>query len=81
MKILIIFGTRPEAIKMAPLVLRLRPDIEVKVCVTGQHREMLDQVLELFQITPEYDLNLMKPDQNLANLSGEVLNGVTKILQ
>ena len=77
MKILIIFGTRPEAIKMAPLVLRLRQSLEVKVCVTGQHRQMLDQVLGLFQIVPDYDLNLMKPNQNLANLTGEVLNGVT----
>ena len=59
MKIIIIFGTRPEAIKMAPLVLRLRQDLDVKVCVTGQHREMLDQVLILFQIIPEYDLDLM----------------------
>ena len=81
MKILIIFGTRPEAIKMAPLVLRLRQSLEVKVCVTGQHREMLDQVLGLFQIVPDYDLNLMKPNQNLANLTAEVLNGVTQILQ
>ena len=81
MKILIIFGTRPEAIKMAPLILRLRQDLDVKVCVTGQHREMLDQVLKLFQIIPEYDLDLMKPNQNLANLTGEVLNGVTHILQ
>ena len=81
MKILIIFGTRPESIKMAPLVLRLRLDFEVKVCVTGQHREMLDQVLKLFQIIPDYDLNLMKPNQNLSNLTGEVLNGVTNILQ
>lgn len=81
MKILIIFGTRPEAIKMAPLVLRLRQDLDVKVCVTGQHREMLDQVLKLFQIIPDYDLNLMKPNQNLANLTGEVLNGVTHILK
>ena len=80
MKILIIFGTRPEAIKMAPLVLRLRLDFEVKVCVTGQHREMLDQVLELFKIIPDYDLKLMKPNQNLSNLTGEVLNGVTYIL-
>ena len=80
MKILIIFGTRPEAIKMAPLVLRLRLDFDVRVCVTGQHREMLDQVLELFQITPDYDLNLMKPNQNLSNLTGEILNGVTNIL-
>ena len=79
MKILIIFGTRPEAIKMAPLVLRLRLDLDVKVCVTGQHREMLDQVLKLFHIIPDYDLNLMKPNQNLSNLTGEVLNGVTHI--
>ena len=81
MKILIIFGTRPEAIKMAPLVLRLRLDFDVKVCVTGQHREMLDQVLKLFKITPDYDLNLMKPNQNLSNLTGKVLNGVTHILK
>ncbi len=81
MKILIIFGTRPEAIKMAPLVLCLRQALDVKVCVTGQHREMLDQVLKLFQIIPDYDLDLMKPNQNLSNLTGEVLNGVTNILQ
>ena len=81
MKILIVFGTRPEAIKMAPLVLRLRQDLDVKVCVTGQHREMLDQILEIFQIIPDYDLNLMKPNQNLANLTSKVLNGVTLILQ
>ena len=80
MKILIIFGTRPEAIKMAPLVLRLRLDFDVKVCVTGQHREMLDQVLRLFQIIPDYDLNIMKPNQNLSDLTGEVLNGITNIL-
>ena len=55
MKILTIFGTRPEAIKMAPLVMRLSLDFDVKVCVTGQHREMLDQVLRLFQIIPDYD--------------------------
>ena len=61
MKILFIFGTRPEAIKLAPLILYLRDhQIEVKDCVTGQHRKMLDQVLELFKIIPDYDLNLMK---------------------
>ena len=81
MKLLIIFGTRPEAIKIAPLVLRLRQDFDVKVCVTGQHRQMLDQVLGLFHIVPDYDLNLMKPNQNLANLTGEILNGITQILQ
>ena len=81
MKILIIIGTRPEAIKMAPLVLKLRQELDIKVCVTGQHREMLDQVLKLFKIIPDYDLNLMKPNQNLANLTGEVLNGVTHVLK
>lgn len=81
MKILIIFGTRPEAIKMAPLILKLRQELDIKVCVTGQHREMLDQVLKLFKIIPDYDLNLMKPNQNLANLTGEVLNGVTHVLK
>ena len=81
MKILIIIGTRPEAIKMAPLILRLRQDLDVEVCVTGQHREMLDQILKLFQIIPDYDLNLMKPNQNLANLTCEVLNGVTHVLK
>jgi len=81
MKILIIFGTRPEAIKMAPLVLKLRQELDIKVCVTGQHREMLDQVLKLFKIIPDYDFNLMKPNQNLANLTGEVLNGVTHVLK
>ena len=81
MKILTVFGTRPEAIKMAPLALRLRQDFDTRVCVTGQHREMLDQVLDLFQISPDFDLNLMKPNQDLANLTGEVLNGVTRILR
>lgn len=81
MKILVIFGTRPEAIKLAPLILLLRQSFEVKICVTGQHRQMLDQVLSLFQIIPDYDLKLMKPSQNLSNLAGEVLKGVSKILQ
>ena len=63
-KVLLVFGTRPEAIKMAPLVKQFQKDtksFETKVCVTAQHREMLDQVLELFEIEPDYDLNLMKP--------------------
>jgi len=81
MKILIVFGTRPEAIKMAPLVLLLRQNFDIKVCVTGQHKEMLGQVLKIFQIIPDYDLDLMKLNQNLANLTSEVLNGVTQILQ
>ncbi len=62
-KVLLVFGTRPEAIKMAPLALKLKEqmvDFEVKVCVTGQHRQMLDQVLELFNLSPDFDLNLMK---------------------
>jgi UDP-N-acetylglucosamine 2-epimerase (non-hydrolysing) len=81
MKILIIFGTRPEAIKMLPLVLRLRQDFDARVCVTGQHREMLDQVLDLFQVSPDFDLNLMKPNQDLTNLTAEILHGVTRVLQ
>ena len=82
-KNLIIFGTRPEAIKMAPLVNLFRQDIrfETKVCVTGQHREMLDQVLEFFDIIPDYDLSLMKPNQNLYNLTGEVISGLKPILE
>ncbi|EFF1511453.1 UDP-N-acetylglucosamine 2-epimerase (non-hydrolyzing), partial [Escherichia coli] len=61
-KIMVVFGTRPEAIKMAPLVKEISNNkaLELRVCVTGQHREMLDQVLEIFQIKPDYDLNLMK---------------------
>ena len=82
-KNLIIFGTRPEAIKMAPLVNQFLVDnrFETKVCVTGQHREMLDQVLEFFKITPDYDLSLMKPNQNLYNLTGEVISGLKPILE
>ena len=82
-KNLIIFGTRPEAIKMAPLVNLFLNDnrFETKVCVTGQHREMLDQVLDFFDITPDYDLKLMKPNQNLYNLTGEVISGLKPILE
>ncbi|QOD62090.1 UDP-N-acetylglucosamine 2-epimerase (non-hydrolyzing) [Polaribacter haliotis] len=82
-KNLIIFGTRPEAIKMAPLVNKFLKDnrFETKVCVTGQHREMLDQVLSFFDITPDYDLSLMKPNQNLYNLTGEVISGLKPILE
>ena len=71
-KNLIIFGTRPEAIKMAPLIkeFMLHGDIfETKVCVTAQHREMLDQVLDFFEIVPDFDLNLMRPNQNLDKLT------------
>lgn len=82
MKTLCIFGTRPEAIKMAPLVLALADDerFEAKVCVTGQHREMLDQVLELFSITPDYDLNIMKPGQDLTDVTTAILQGLKVVL-
>lgn len=83
-KILIVFGTRPEAIKMAPVVKSFKKDtvnFETKVCVTAQHREMLDQVLNFFDITPEYDLNLMKPNQNLYSLTGDIINGLKPILE
>lgn len=81
-KVLLVFGTRPEAIKMAPLVKALKKDsrFNAKVCVTAQHREMLDQVLELFDITPEYDLNLMKPGQDLTDVTCGILEGMKPIL-
>jgi UDP-N-acetylglucosamine 2-epimerase (non-hydrolysing) len=81
-KIMLVFGTRPEAIKMAPLVhaLKAEPDkFESKVCVTSQHREMLDQVLDIFNIKPDIDLNLMKKDQNLSNLTSLILNEMQKV--
>lgn len=82
-KHLIIFGTRPEAIKMAPLVQEFKKhtDFETKVCVTAQHREMLDQVLDFFQITPDYDLNLMKPNQNLYSLTADIITELKPILE
>ncbi len=75
-KILAVFGTRPEAIKLAPVILRLRgaAGVSVRVCVTAQHREMLDQVLDLFGIVPDIDLDLMEPDQNLAELTARVVS-------
>jgi UDP-N-acetylglucosamine 2-epimerase (non-hydrolysing) len=81
-KVLTVFGTRPEAIKMAPLVHALAADnrFEAKVCVTAQHREMLDQVLELFEITPDYDLNLMKPGQDLTDITCGILQGLKPVL-
>ena len=75
-KIMLVFGTRPEAIKMAPLVHALKADqeqFEIKVCVTSQHRQMLDQVLDIFNIKPDIDLNLMRQDQNLSNLTSLIL--------
>ena len=82
-KILIVFGTRPEAIKMAPLVKEFakhRDAFETRVCVTAQHREMLDQVLDLFDINPEYDLNIMKPGQDLFDVTANVLLGIKSVL-
>jgi UDP-N-acetylglucosamine 2-epimerase (non-hydrolysing) len=83
MKVLSIFGTRPEAIKMAPLVnlLARTESIESKICVTAQHREMLDTVLELFQLKPDYDLNLMRHGQSLTGLTTAALAGLDKVLQ
>lgn len=74
-KICFVFGTRPEAIKLAPVIIELRkhPEFELNVCVTAQHREMLDQVLDVFDIKPDVDLNLMKPDQTLSNLTAEAI--------
>lgn len=82
-KNLIIFGTRPEAIKMAPLVKQFQKEekFETKVCVTAQHREMLDQVLDFFEITPNYDLDLMKPNQNLYSLTSDIILGLKPILE
>ncbi|WP_243975781.1 non-hydrolyzing UDP-N-acetylglucosamine 2-epimerase [Vibrio natriegens] len=82
-KILTVFGTRPEAIKMAPLVHALAADdrFEAKCCVTAQHREMLDQVLELFEITPDYDLNLMKAGQTLNDVTARIVQELKPVLQ
>ena len=82
-KVLSIFGTRPEAIKMAPLVKELesREEIESIVCVTAQHREMLDQVLETFEIKPDYDLNIMKQGQSLGDITTRALNGLEKVIK
>ena len=83
-KIMLVFGTRPEAIKMAPLVKELKKratEFETIVCVTGQHREMLDQVLEIFDIHPDYDLNIMKQGQDLYDITARVLVGMRDILK
>ena len=83
MKVLTVFGTRPEAIKMAPLVHALAkdPHFEAKVCVTAQHRVMLDQVLKLFSIVPEYDLNIMQPGQGLTEITCRILEGLKPVLE
>ncbi len=80
-RILIVFGTRPEAIKMAPVIKVLSLDFEVKTCVTAQHRGMLDQVLDLFGITPDFDLNLMKSDQDLFSLSSDIMKSIKEVYE
>jgi UDP-N-acetylglucosamine 2-epimerase (non-hydrolysing) len=82
MKVLTVFGTRPEAIKMAPLVLALARSsgMDSRVCVTAQHRQMLDQVLELFEIQPDFDLNVMRPGQDLAGVTSAILEGLKPVL-
>lgn len=81
-KVLVVFGTRPEAIKMAPVVhaLQSQASIETILCVTAQHRQMLDQVLELFELTPDIDLDIMKPGQDLADVTSRVLLGLRDTL-
>lgn len=83
MKVLCIFGTRPEAIKMAPIVKELKKEKEIKtvVCVTGQHRQMLDQVLEVFNIEPDYDLDIFKPGQSLTDITVNSISGIEKVLE
>ena len=83
-KILLIFGTRPEAIKMAPLVKEFQKypsDFDLKVCVTAQHRQMLDQVLDFFQIKPDYDLDIMSPKQNLYDLTATIIRSLKPIME
>lgn len=83
LRVLSVFGTRPEAVKMAPIIRALRkaPGIEALVCVTAQHREMLDQVLELFDIVPDVDLDLMQPDQSLAEITAEIFVHLDPVLK
>lgn len=83
MKVITVFGTRPEAIKMAPLVKKLNeePEIDSILCVTAQHREMLDQVLELFGLIPDYDLNIMKPNQTISQITSNVLMGLEAVFK
>ena len=81
MKILMVFGTRPEAIKMAPLIKEIHKDtsFDLKVCVTAQHREMLDQVLQLFDIVPDYDLNIMRVGQSIEEINTKIINELKEI--
>ena len=80
-KVLSVFGTRPEAIKMAPVVkaFETHPDIDSRVCVTAQHREMLDQVLALFEITPDHDLDIMAPGQDLYDVTTRIMLGLRDV--
>ena len=82
LRVLSIFGTRPEAVKMAPVVQALAgaAQIDSRVCVTAQHREMLDQVLSIFRIKPDYDLDLMRPNQSLAGLTAEIIENLDPVL-
>ena len=82
-KVMTVFGTRPEAIKMAPLALELakRPEFEAICCVTAQHREMLDSVLDIFGLRPDYDLNVMEPRQTLSTITSKCLNGMDRVLE
>src|SRR5512140_284681 len=81
LKVLSVFGTRPEAVKMAPVVrlLAQTPGVEARVCVTAQHQQMLDQLLRLYQITPDYDLDLMRDDQGLGELSAAIFQHLEPI--
>lgn len=83
MKILIVFGTRPEAIKISPLIKELKDSalLEIRVCITAQHRHMLDQVLQIFDITPDYDLDVMQPGQTLTELTCSILTGMNSVLR
>jgi UDP-N-acetylglucosamine 2-epimerase len=83
MKILTILGTRPEAIKMMPVIKEMQKylQIEYKICITGQHQEMLYQVLDLFNIKPDYDLHVMQPQQTLFDLTANILSGIEKVIE
>jgi UDP-N-acetylglucosamine 2-epimerase len=82
MRVLTVFGTRPEAIKLAPVILGLRahPEVEHRICVTAQHRQMLDQVLDTFGIVPHYDLDVMRPDQDLSHITAAIMLGIGRVL-
>ena len=82
-KVMAVFGTRPEAVKMAPLALELarRPGIQAQCCVTAQHREMLDSVLDIFGVKPDFDLNIMQPRQTLSSITSKTLLGMEAVLE